>query len=53
MKKLRPLDKPATHDKLPLNYASDEEKLISIFLASMYASSIRFNNVFYLHSLVH
>ena len=51
MKKLRPLDKPATHDKLPLNYASDEENLISIFLASMYALSIRFNNVFYLHSL--
>ena len=51
MKILRRLDKPATHDKLPLNYPSDEEKLISIFLASMYALSIRFHNVFYLYSL--
>ena len=50
MKRLR-LDKPATRDKLLLNYASDEEKLISIFLASMYALSIRFHNVFYLYSL--
>ena len=51
MKRLRRLDKPATRDKLALNYASDEEKLISIFLASMYALSIRFHNVFYLYSL--
>ena len=51
MKTLRLLDKPDIHDKLLLNYASDEEKLISIFLASMYALSIRFHNVFYLYSL--
>ena len=50
MTKLRRHDKPATRDKLLLNYASDEEKLISIFLASMYVLSIRFHNVFYLYS---
>ena len=51
MKKSRRLDKPATSNKLSLNYASDEEKLLSIFLASMYALRIRFNSVFYLYSL--